>query len=128
MNMFEESSAPPDAQSYRQANDGAASTPKTEPKYTATRSGRNLVVCIDGTANQFSKRVLVYDPVVLYMFDSPSCVEHPRRRAVQPPAKGRRPIDILQQRHRDLRQEDEPLRSLEADCSARLGHGIRIVR
>ena len=68
-------------------------------------SGRNLVVCIDGTSNQFSTKVS--KPLPRYL-----CIrglteyfhaEHQRRRAVQPLRKERQTVHILRQRYRDFR-------------------------
>lgn len=57
------------------------------------KSGRNLVVCIDGTSNQFNERVRNY--VINIFLSSLSSVEYKRRRAIQPPSERPQSTDIL---------------------------------
>ena len=92
-----------------------------------SKGGRNLVVCIDGTANQVSVKV----GTMLLESDSPAdtwSLEQQRRRALQPSRQGRDPAHLLQQWYRHIRQGLESACSIETRYCPWVGHGCSVVR
>jgi hypothetical protein len=78
--------------------------------------GRNLVICIDGTSNQFGPNV---EPFLYHIqaFSSEKVSEHECYRALQPAREGSQTIDLLRQWNWNIRATVvEIMELLEASC------------
>ena len=82
----------------------------------ASGEGRNLVVCIDGTSNQFSTRVRGPQPFTCRLLLTSMYIEHECCRIVQPAGEERKAADVLQQWNWHLRQALLALLGLHMDA------------